>query len=435
TGNSQSNQSVTVSTSINQDDTASANDFTAKTETLTFAQGETTKTFTVLTIQDQRVERDETFNVSLTNPTNGANISSSNGTTKGIINNDDIPLAYLANNEIFTIKGGNDTVRLKVSLVETNRRSHYELGVFIVDDVQGNINGITPGSAGYKEAALNRARVAFSNISNLPQGFNSADFMKLLGFNSGDNLKFLLVENGTIDSVKSGRTRSSNLFFANVSTQKVTDLGAEGFQLAWEDDNGNAADFQDLVVKIQSTNNPLVLGKPLQGNNQGEIIDLRNVQGQIKVDFSVHREAAFNNEVYFYKVDNPNGQIGNLQANSANSANYLQAALNNLLKDAQTGANIKFAVNNQGVQNGTSMITGGIILAPMIIVNGTLSQLLDSNANNNPQVYFPYMGVNSDGVDHIRLLGNNIFGFEDLPNGGDLDYNDIVVKINFTQIV
>ncbi|MDD1413404.1 DUF4114 domain-containing protein [Dolichospermum sp. ST_con] len=45
------------------------------------------------------------------------------------------------------------------------------------------------------------------------------------------------------------------------------------------------------------------------------------------------------------------------------------------------------------------------------------------------------MGVNSDGVDHIRLLGNNTLGFEDLPNGGDFDDNDIIVKLNFTQIV
>ncbi|MDD1435654.1 DUF4114 domain-containing protein [Dolichospermum sp. ST_sed3] len=58
-----------------------------------------------------------------------------------------------------------------------------------------------------------------------------------------------------------------------------------------------------------------------------------------------------------------------------------------------------------------------------------------TNVNNDPQVYFPYLGVNSDGVDHIRLLGNNTLGFEDLPNGGDFDDNDIIVKLNFTQIV
>jgi hypothetical protein len=56
--------------------------------------------------------------------------------------------------------------------------------------------------------------------------------------------------------------------------------------------------------------------------------------------------------------------------------------------------------------------------------------LLDNNPNNDPVVYFPYLGANSDKTDHIRLLGDNVFGFEDLPNGGDKDYNDVIVKVN-----
>nr|WP_228043643.1 DUF4114 domain-containing protein [Dolichospermum sp. LEGE 00246] len=46
------------------------------------------------------------------------------------------------------------------------------------------------------------------------------------------------------------------------------------------------------------------------------------------------------------------------------------------------------------------------------------------------QAYFAYLGANADKVDHIRLLGNNVFGFEDLVGGGDKDYNDIIVKVN-----
>ncbi|MEA5531804.1 choice-of-anchor I family protein [Dolichospermum sp. UHCC 0684] len=436
TGDNQSTQSVTVSTAINADDTASNNDLTQKNETLTFALGETTKTFTVQTTQDSRVEKDETFTVNLSNSTNGSIISSTNNTTKGVIINDDIPFATPNNNNyIFPIKGEGDQVRLKVSLVARNSNSINELAVFNVDDAQGNINGIAPGAAGYNQAAINRAKVVFSAISNLPNGFNIVDSVRLINFNSGDNLKFLLVKNGTIDSVNSGKTPLSNLSFADVSNQKIADFGADGFTVSWEDGSGNVADFNDLVVKVQHSNDKSVIGTGLQGGNQGEIIDLRDITSQVKVDFSVYREAAFNNEVYFYKIDNAAGQIGNLQANSANRANYLQTALNNLLKDAQTGTNIKFSAANQGIQTGTATITGGTILAPMIVVNGTLSQLLDSNANNNPQVYFPYLGINSDGVDHIRLLGNNTFGFEDLVNGGDLDYNDIIVKMNFTQVV
>ncbi|MBK1987213.1 cadherin-like domain-containing protein [Sphaerospermopsis aphanizomenoides BCCUSP55] len=440
TGNTSANQSVTVSTSIASGDTASAGDFTTKTQTLTFAEDETEKTFTVETTQDVLVEEDETFTVNLSSATTGATISSTNGTAKGTINDEDIPLAVITNNNIFTVKGSGDTVRLKATLIETNSTVVNELGVFIVDDAQGRINGIAPGQQGYNEAALERAKsqgkAIFSAISNLPDKFateiETNSLTRLLGFDSGSNLKFFLVREGTIDSFRAGKTASTNIIFADSSTQRITEED-DGYIISWKEST-TVTEFNSLVVNIQSTDESLTTGTTLQGSNQAELIDFRGISGTVTADFSVYREAAFNNEVYFYKVDNAQGQIGTVQATSANRANYLQAAINNLIKDANTGANIKFAVSNQGLFTDSAIIAGGSIFAPMIIINGTLSQLTDSNTGNDPQVYFPYLGVNADGVDHIRLLGDNTFGFEDLPGGGDLDYNDMIIKFEFSIV-
>ena len=88
TGNAQATQSVTVATSIGASNTASITDFTANTGTLSFAQGETSKTFTVQTTQDTLIEADETFTVALTNPTNGAVLSTTNSSAIGTINID-----------------------------------------------------------------------------------------------------------------------------------------------------------------------------------------------------------------------------------------------------------------------------------------------------------------------------------------------------------
>ncbi len=78
----------------------------------------------------------------------------------------------------------------------------------------------------------------------------------------------------------------------------------------------------------------------------------------------------------------------------------------------------------------TGIFQHGSIYAPFIISNGSIDDLLDSNPNNNPEIYFPFLGANSDKKDHVRILGNNIFGFEDLPNGGDNDFNDIIVRMS-----
>ena len=89
----ESGKTVTVdyATSVETGDTAtSGTDFTAKTSTtLTFEPGDpgdTTKTFTVQTTDDTDIEEDETFTVTLSNPSNA---TISDATAKGTINDDD----------------------------------------------------------------------------------------------------------------------------------------------------------------------------------------------------------------------------------------------------------------------------------------------------------------------------------------------------------
>jgi Ca2+-binding RTX toxin-like protein len=91
TGDAQASQSVTVGTSIGGTNTASAGDFTANSQTVTFAQGETSKTFTVQTTEDLMDEANETFTVGLSNATGGATISPTAGTATGTIVDDDAP--------------------------------------------------------------------------------------------------------------------------------------------------------------------------------------------------------------------------------------------------------------------------------------------------------------------------------------------------------
>ena len=93
----ESGKTVTVdyATSVETGDTAtSGTDFTAKTSTtLTFEPGDpgdTTKTFTVQTTDDTDIEGDETFTVTLSNPSN-ATLSTTDATAKGTIENDDWP--------------------------------------------------------------------------------------------------------------------------------------------------------------------------------------------------------------------------------------------------------------------------------------------------------------------------------------------------------
>ena len=79
---------VHMAASVETGDTASSDDFTAVSETLTFPAGETSKTVTVATVDDATDEADETFTLRLSNAT-AATLPADPTATGTILDNDD----------------------------------------------------------------------------------------------------------------------------------------------------------------------------------------------------------------------------------------------------------------------------------------------------------------------------------------------------------
>ncbi|MBC6430546.1 DUF4114 domain-containing protein [Nostoc sp. HG1] len=349
--------------------------------------------------------------------------------------NDQIPSRLTnPNDDIFNITGQDDKATLEVKLTGHNSPLVNELGLFTVDDLQGTINGIAPGAEGYAQAAILRSQVILSAIANNPNGFDTNNLTRLLQLDSGQNFRFLLVQDGTLDAVRNDPNSIGKLLFSSVPTQKITDLGDNSFSLGWKDASGKSStDFNDLVVKINLSDQALPLGTNLQGQFQGELIDLRDVEQSVQAEFNVYREASYNNYVGFYQVTDENGGIDTNGDGNADvltgQAGYIQAAVSSRV------AGINLSVSNQGSASFTGTFQPGAIFAPFIIVNATPDALLDNNSSNDPAVYFPFLGANSDNTDHISLLASNTFGFEDLANGGDKDFNDLIIKVNLTTTV
>jgi hypothetical protein len=260
-----------------------------------------------------------------------------------------------------------------------------------------------------------------------------------LNFNSNERLGFYFVQNSTTDTVladlTAGRTPPTVFFsFTSANTDgfdhvQLSNQGNGVFIQRWEDKlGGGDQDFNDLVMTIQPTTEPLKVGVSLQGEFQQELIDLRNQTAGLQAQFTVNREAAFDNFVGFYRVVDVNGGIdmdGNGTADvRPGEAGYAQAAIQ------QRVQNLDLTCANQSTATFTAPLESGFIYVPFLIANGRPDALLDGNSSNDPAVYFPFLGANADGVDHIRLLGDNTFGFEDLSGGGDRDYNDVIVRVS-----
>ena len=106
---------VAWATSVASGDTAAQTDFTADSGTLTFAVGDTSKTFTVATVEDTSIETSETFTVTLSNvaPAGAATLPA-DATATGTITDDDTPpvLSISVNNASIAEAAGTSTVTI-----------------------------------------------------------------------------------------------------------------------------------------------------------------------------------------------------------------------------------------------------------------------------------------------------------------------------------
>ncbi len=345
-----------------------------------------------------------------------------NGTTSSTVQSTSV----LIQGDIFSVKSKlkiqGSKGKLSIKIKTSTSLLVNELGVCVVDDDEGRINGIAPGAEGYTQLALQRSRIIFASIANLPNGFNRDDLKNILEFDSDTKIRFYTVSNSTTQAVLSGKTSYSSVIFSSATNINTEGSGNDGFSI----------NFQSFVVSIQASDQEVSLGTGLQGKFQGEAIDLRSVTKSVKADCVVNREAAFDNFVGFYQVADENGGIDTNSDGKADvltgQADYTQAAI----RTRVTG--IDLTVNNQGTATYNGTFQPGSIFVPFIIVGGKVDAILDSNSNNDPAVYFTFLGANTDKTDHIRLLGNNTFGFEDLVNGGDNDYNDVIVRVNLSIV-
>ncbi|MEM7580673.1 MAG: DUF4114 domain-containing protein [Mastigocoleus sp.] len=162
------------------------------------------------------------------------------------------------------------------------------------------------------------------------------------------------------------------------------------------------------------------------------IVDLRNIDIDQKVVLTIdgiQSTASYSNSGGFYQVVDLDGTVIDPLTNEfiqPGEEGYETTALTQRL------TNLDFHADDSSLN---TQVDGGMIIAPYLISNGSVEELISKNPDNNQNkdslnIYFAFGEANPKGLQHLQSSDNS-FGFEDKYGGGDQDFNDL----NFNLIV
>ena len=197
-----------------------------------------------------------------------------------------------------------------------------------------------------------------------------------------------------------------------------------GFRLLLDDGGADDGDFNDLVLNITSSltaqdPNAIVMAR-LQRNSSDALLDLTTIPAAgTKLNFSILTNSAYNNRFGLVKLE-VDAITGGYSVNGIAASN--SDAFRNAVRDNLTNP-------------GGSAITAGGQTASAITWNLTTADQGIYAAvliNPNGQV-FTFGATASDGRQHVKVLGDSTFGFEDLlaSQRSDWDFNDFKVQVSF----
>jgi hypothetical protein len=178
------------------------------------------------------------------------------------------------------------------------------------------------------------------------------------------------------------------------------------------------------------TQNPNLIGSKNQSLTN-RTIDLTDYAGKaLKVDTKTQGEAGYDNNIGFYAIED---SIGTIKLTSGatlkpGDANYAVEAIKSAILRA---GKIDSKLNQD--------LTGGKLYAPVVVAQGSLTDFVSKNPTNGGDgtvihAYFNYLGANPDKFDHFKLIAPNTFAVEDQFGGGDQDFNDLIVNMNFKTV-
>ncbi|HEX7812606.1 MAG TPA: tandem-95 repeat protein, partial [Burkholderiales bacterium] len=221
-------------------------------------------------------------------------------------------------------------------------------------------------------------------------------------------------------------TPFANYFGSDTFTYKALD-GQGGSSVA--NVQLNVQSVNDAPVFTSTPDTTFILEGVPTGANSDSVFQVTGTAGQnVKVRFDwTARKADYDNEVGIFRIDDLDGSIGNLRPGDDG---YAKAAL------AAGRAQVIFASGKGAGARTELTLVGGGLYAFYLVQDDTTAHMRKSNPDNQlgcgPLAFFSVAEANPDGYDHLRASTDSSgalkLAWEDQSNGGDQDFDDVVMK-------
>ncbi|VTR99692.1 peptidylprolyl isomerase [Tuwongella immobilis] len=350
-------------------------------------------------------------------------------------------------NRIYTVPGElgvSSSLTFDFNYRESGFRN--EVGIVLVDDDTGAINGVAPNDPNYIRTMLQSSNRQV--IFTPEQDPGAARTISLLG---GQRFIMYVVSNDTganvLASALTGGDVSNKVFFTLLGANRdsfdhvvaTEDRLLSQVVYAFEDlPDGGDQDFNDNVIIVRSTSTPLTQALQVAANATRAVQTSFTLQPAVTgANPNGTAAATAGGEIGFFPVDDVNGRIGSL---NPGDAGYAQAALNR--------ARLIFAATATPDTTTATLLTGGTFLGFYYIPGATAAQVLADNPTNSTGVsnrlaFFSFQAANPDNLVHFRNFSPEMVSLDDNDptttrfhvmgqlNGTAQDFDDAVFTVKF----
>jgi hypothetical protein len=320
-----------------------------------------------------------------------------------------------------TLQIGDSTINVATALfisltLQSNSTDLSEIGYVVLNA------GDDPNAVSLADL-LSNGQILFSSLAKASSlSIGSTGLSRDLQITNNQKLLCFEVRGTSIQELAAGKT-------------SVAELGSQFQFLTWSAQEGSKTaslnSTSGLSIQLNLNNSAPGLNALVSCDQSfAPVLNTSALSGdQLTGVLSYNREASFNSTVGFYQVLDRNGSLFDAVTGRTLDPTALQAGDQARYRElALLAANRAAALDGIATTNGLLAqkefsVVGGAFYAPFAIVAST------------QQTYFAFAAANTDGVNHFKMMGANVFGLEDMHGGGDQDYNDLLVGIDFKSYV